>query len=76
MLEFWIIVIFLGLLTFLLWDRDPDPKAPPGPKPLPLIGNLLDMGRASKNLGMVFYELSKKYGDVFSIKMGMKSTGE
>lgn len=33
---------------------------PPGPSPLPLIGNAFDMPR--KHLGSEFYELTKKFG--------------
>ncbi|XP_072337674.1 cytochrome P450 2K1-like [Scyliorhinus torazame] len=41
---------------------------PPGPAPLPVIGNLhmLDLKKLSKSL----MELSEKYGTVFSIKLG------
>uniref|UniRef100_A0A8C3S3Q5 Uncharacterized protein n=1 Tax=Chelydra serpentina TaxID=8475 RepID=A0A8C3S3Q5_CHESE len=41
---------------------------PPGPKPLPIIGNLhiMDLKRPYRTM----LELSKKYGPVFSIQMG------
>ncbi|XP_075057370.1 cytochrome P450 2B19-like [Mixophyes fleayi] len=43
---------------------------PPGPKPLPIIGNLhmIDMAKPHKT----FIEMSKKYGKVFSFRLGMK----
>ncbi|XP_073442552.1 cytochrome P450 2K6-like [Dendrobates tinctorius] len=43
---------------------------PPGPKPLPILGNILslDMTKPHKT----FYQLSKEYGPVFSVHMGMK----
>ncbi|XP_033999048.1 cytochrome P450 2K1-like [Trematomus bernacchii] len=43
-------------------------KGPPGPRPLPLLGNLLqlDLKRPYKTL----YELSKTYGSVFTVYFG------
>ncbi|XP_056419489.1 uncharacterized protein LOC130360958 [Hyla sarda] len=43
-------------------------KFPPGPKPLPILGNLLmiDMSKPYKT----FYQLSKQYGSIFSVQMG------
>ncbi|XP_071394239.1 cytochrome P450 2K1-like [Centroberyx affinis] len=45
-------------------------KEPPGPKPLPLLGNLLqlDLKRPHHTL----YKLSKKYGSVFTFYFGPK----
>ena len=42
---------------------------PPGPFPLPIIGNI---NRVKKRSFESFSELSKQYGDVFSISLGMK----
>ncbi|KAM4694836.1 cytochrome P450 2K1-like [Discoglossus pictus] len=43
---------------------------PPGPKPLPVIGNLHIMNLKKPYLTLM--ELSKTYGSVFSIQLGMK----
>ncbi|XP_063757958.1 cytochrome P450 2K1-like [Eleginops maclovinus] len=43
-------------------------KEPPGPTPLPLIGNLLQLDL--KNPYNTFMELSKKYGSVFTVYLG------
>ena len=43
--------------------------SPPGPFPLPIIGNLHLLGRRPH---LTFKELSKKYGDVFRISFGTK----
>ncbi|XP_056419935.1 cytochrome P450 2K4-like [Hyla sarda] len=42
---------------------------PPGPKPLPILGNILmlDMSKPHNT----FYQLSKEYGSIFSIHIGM-----
>lgn len=43
------------------------PKLPPGPKPFPLIGNLLQLGdKPHKSLA----ELAKKHGPLMSLKLG------
>ncbi|KAK2889848.1 cytochrome P450 2K1-like [Channa argus] len=45
-------------------------KGPPGPKPLPLLGNLLQLDLERPYLTLL--ELSKKYGSVFTVYMGPK----
>ncbi|XP_072125182.1 cytochrome P450 2K1-like isoform X2 [Mobula birostris] len=42
---------------------------PPGPTPLPIIGNLHLLGL--KNSHVTLMELSEKYGPIFTIKLGM-----
>lgn len=44
---------------------------PPGPFPLPYLGNLHLMGERPHE---AFKELAKKYGDVFSVSLGMERT--
>ncbi|KAM9305175.1 cytochrome P450 2K4-like [Gastrophryne carolinensis] len=58
---------------FLYWINGPKKstvKMPPGPKPLPLIGNfnLLDLNKPYQSL----MELSEKYGEVYTIQLGAK----
>ncbi|KAG2681345.1 hypothetical protein I3760_11G140500 [Carya illinoinensis] len=46
-------------------------KLPPGPKPFPIIGNLLDMGdKPHKSLAM----LAQIYGPIMSLKLGQVTT--
>ncbi|XP_030576816.1 cytochrome P450 2K1-like [Archocentrus centrarchus] len=72
-------VFFLGALTVFLFiyfissssfSTLKYGKEPPGPRPFPLLGNLLqlDLKRPYKTL----LELSKKYGSVFTIYLGTK----
>ncbi|XP_029451958.1 cytochrome P450 2K6-like isoform X2 [Rhinatrema bivittatum] len=73
---FWssVIIILLFLLIFIISKHVTESRTPqnfpPGPRPLPFIGSLhmLDLKRPHKT----FVELSKKYGSVFSIQLGMK----
>ncbi|XP_039629110.1 cytochrome P450 1A1 [Polypterus senegalus] len=44
-------------------------KRPPGPKSLPIIGNLLDLGRMPH---LSLKTMSQTYGDVFQIQIGMR----
>ncbi|XP_077888148.1 cytochrome P450 2B1-like [Ictidomys tridecemlineatus] len=67
------VLLLLALLTglFLLLVRG-HPKArghlPPGPHPLPFLGNLLQMDR--RGLLNSFLRLREKYGDVFTVYLG------
>ncbi|XP_059827071.1 cytochrome P450 2K1-like isoform X1 [Hypanus sabinus] len=62
-----LIVIFL-LYIFIGLGGKSQLNYPPGPTPLPVIGNLhqLDLKRLYKSL----VELSEKYGSVYSVKLG------
>ncbi|XP_060086885.1 cytochrome P450 2K6-like [Heteronotia binoei] len=69
-------VWFLFALTLaFLWERcnfwkSSSRKLPPGPRPLPLIGNLhlLDLKRPYRTM----LKFSKQYGPVFSIQLGFQ----
>ncbi|XP_068102882.1 cytochrome P450 2K4-like [Hyperolius riggenbachi] len=59
------------IALFLYWingSKKSSAKMPPGPKPLPLIGNfhLLDLKRPDKSL----MELFERYGEVFTVHFG------
>ncbi|XP_068605726.1 cytochrome P450 2K1-like isoform X2 [Brachionichthys hirsutus] len=61
------LLLFLYMVSsnFISQERE---KEPPGPRPLPLLGNLLqlDLKRPYKTL----FEFSKKYGSVFTVYLG------
>ncbi|XP_061740847.1 cytochrome P450 2K1-like isoform X2 [Nerophis ophidion] len=69
---------WLGLLAGLLavyllyssWTFQDELKRPPGPRRLPLLGNLhqLDLNWLDKSL----FDLSKRYGPVFTVYLGLK----
>ncbi|XP_012512576.1 PREDICTED: cytochrome P450 2B6-like [Propithecus coquereli] len=65
------LAVLMGLLLLLVKGR---PKAredlPPGPHPLPLLGNLLQMDRGG--LLKSFLRLRQKYGDVFTVYLGRR----
>ncbi|XP_068100624.1 cytochrome P450 2K1-like [Hyperolius riggenbachi] len=59
------------IVLFLYWingSKKSSAKMPPGPKPLPLIGNfhLLDLKHPHKSL----MKLSERYGEVFTVHLG------
>ncbi|KTF89939.1 hypothetical protein cypCar_00039922 [Cyprinus carpio] len=66
-----------GMVHYHLTDKtltwaQKEGKEPPGPKPLPLLGNLLtlDLMRPFDT----FFELSKTYGNIFQVFLGPKKT--
>uniref|UniRef100_A0A3B1IMS7 Cytochrome P450 2K1-like n=1 Tax=Astyanax mexicanus TaxID=7994 RepID=A0A3B1IMS7_ASTMX len=65
--------VLLLLLLYLLSSGSESPKEgqePPGPRPLPILGNLLQLNL--KTLHLSLCDLSKKYGPVFKIHLGPK----
>ncbi|XP_073442538.1 cytochrome P450 2K4-like [Dendrobates tinctorius] len=63
------VILFLAI-AFKSPKKENYKNFPPGPKPLPIIGNVLtmDMSKPYKT----FMELSKTYGPVFSVQIGMR----
>uniref|UniRef100_A0A8C5M1X8 Cytochrome P450 n=1 Tax=Leptobrachium leishanense TaxID=445787 RepID=A0A8C5M1X8_9ANUR len=62
------ITVCASVLYFSIGDKNKYQNFPPGPKPLPIIGNLhlLDLKKPFDSL----LKLSKKYGSIFSIQIG------
>uniref|UniRef100_A0A8C5JVD6 Cytochrome P450, family 2, subfamily s, polypeptide 1 n=1 Tax=Jaculus jaculus TaxID=51337 RepID=A0A8C5JVD6_JACJA len=68
----WALLLALLLLALLLKLAVPRTRArghlPPGPRPLPLLGNLLQLRPGALYPGLL--RLSKKYGPVFTVHLG------
>ncbi|XP_004580105.2 cytochrome P450 2C1-like isoform X5 [Ochotona princeps] len=69
-----VLVLCLSLLLlFSLWKQSHGRgNLPPGPTPLPILGNILQID--FKNLTKSLTKLSEVYGPVFTVYLGMKPT--
>ncbi|XP_056261445.1 cytochrome P450 2K1-like isoform X2 [Seriola aureovittata] len=65
-----VVLLLVYLVSTFIFSSQEKGKNPPGPKPLPLFGNLLqlDLDRPYNTL----LKLSKKYGSVFTVYFGPK----
>ena len=68
--QVWAAAALISLSVLYYTFRNKRYKFPPGPRPLPIVGNLHLMGRAKGKPHLMFTELAGRYGDVFSFKMG------
>ncbi|XP_018422653.1 PREDICTED: cytochrome P450 2G1-like [Nanorana parkeri] len=62
-----ILFLYFGVKTF--WTQR---HLPPGPTPLPLLGNVLEVGGG--DIVNSLMKLSKKYGEVFTVYLGSRPT--
>ncbi|XP_053362025.1 cytochrome P450 2F2-like [Clarias gariepinus] len=70
MLGTWILVVFCVCLLFLFIRIQRPKNFPPGPRPIPLFGNLFHFN--IKNPLKDFEKLAEKYGNVYSLSIGTK----
>ncbi|XP_053550397.1 cytochrome P450 2W1 [Bombina bombina] len=64
------LLILIGSLYFFNGAKKSAFKMPPGPKPLPIIGNLHLLNFRRQDLSLI--KLSETYGPIFTIHLGMK----
>ncbi|XP_030343699.1 cytochrome P450 2H2-like [Strigops habroptila] len=66
-----LLVCIACLLSVAAWRRNYGKgKMPPGPTPLPILGNVLQV--KPKNLAKALQKLSEEYGPVFTVHLGSK----
>ncbi|XP_042246078.1 cytochrome P450 2K1-like [Thunnus maccoyii] len=65
-----VVLLLIYLISSSSFSSQEDRKEPPGPKPLPLLGNLLQLDL--KKPFHTLLKLSKKYGSVFTVYLGPK----
>nr|XP_040046634.1 cytochrome P450 2K1-like isoform X3 [Gasterosteus aculeatus aculeatus] len=63
-----LMLVLMCILVSLFFRSKDKRREPPGPQPLPLLGNLLQMDL--KRLDRSLVDLSKKYGSVFTVHLG------
>ena len=64
------VLIFLFALLLGYFIVRKKRKLPPGPLSLPIIGNILQLGKHKEDLLKYFQHLGNKYGGLFSIRIG------
>ncbi|KAM4881130.1 cytochrome P450 2D17-like [Thomomys bottae] len=64
------LAIFLLLLDLMHWCQRWAARYPPGPVPLPVLGNLMYMDL--QNLPYCFYKLQQRFGEVVSLQMAWR----
>ncbi|XP_032747901.1 cytochrome P450 2B12 [Rattus rattus] len=67
-----LLTLTVGFLLFLVSQSQPKTHGhlPPGPRPLPFLGNLLQTNR--RGFLNSFIQLQEKYGDVFTVHLGTR----
>ncbi|KAK3697323.1 hypothetical protein QZH41_004723 [Actinostola sp. cb2023] len=67
LLEGVLVVAVVSLVVVALMRSKKPQNLPPGPKPLPLLGNTLDIVPFMPDVHLGFMKLAKQYGDIFTL---------
>ncbi|XP_001638681.2 steroid 17-alpha-hydroxylase/17,20 lyase isoform X2 [Nematostella vectensis] len=62
-----VFAVGLTLLIAVVMRKKQDANLPPGPPPLPLLGNMLDIWGSMPNIHLGFSKLAKHYGDIYTL---------
>ncbi|KAG6328751.1 hypothetical protein ID866_10338 [Astraeus odoratus] len=65
--DLFLFAIAAYLVKKVFWSRKPPAPLPPGPKPLPLLGNYFDV--PSRGLRATYTEWATKFGDISYVKI-------
>ncbi|ESO88933.1 hypothetical protein LOTGIDRAFT_228903 [Lottia gigantea] len=63
-----LILVGITLILWLVWTYRKPEGLPPGPTPLPIIGNVFSM--LKRDTREAFSDLQKQYGDIFTLIIG------
>ncbi|KAI0320135.1 cytochrome P450 [Amylostereum chailletii] len=67
LLDWLAFIAFIGVATWYITSPRRRSRAPPGPPPLPLVGNLFDIPK--KKSWVTYADWSEKYGDIVSVRV-------
>ncbi|KAK9101414.1 hypothetical protein Scep_024844 [Stephania cephalantha] len=63
-------VVLIGLSAWKLKKQHQQQQLPPGPKTVPLIGNILELGKGGELLHVSLTKLANKYGEMMTVWFG------
>ncbi|KAL4187184.1 hypothetical protein AMTRI_Chr09g17640 [Amborella trichopoda] len=66
----WLMSMLICLYTLVVWAGRKSPKLPPGPKGLPLLGSLLELGNRPH---AALATLAKTHGPLMTLRLGLRT---
>ncbi|CAL8068262.1 unnamed protein product [Orchesella dallaii] len=70
-----VLIIILGYVIWYIRDQKQCEGAPPGPVRFPSLGNIIQVAVQSSIPPLALYKLSRIYGDVMSVRIGLIDFG-